>query len=198
MYSVKKIDKENVMSLKIGVIIGSTRPTRVGKTVTDWFYGQIKNTPDVQFDTIDLLEEDLPFLSEPESPASGKYEQEKTIAWSSKISSYDGFIFVTPEYNHGYPAPLKNAIDTLFHEWDKKPAAFVGYGGLGGGRAIEQLIPVVARVGMVPLATTTFNVLNVWTAIDENGNVKDESTMGNKDKLIENLIWWGNTLKAVR
>lgn len=186
------------MSIKIGIIIGSTRPTRVGKTVAEWFNSQIKDTPDTQFDIIDLLEEDLPFLSEPESPASGNYTQEKTKNWSAKISGYDGFIFVTPEYNHGYPAPLKNAIDTLFHEWDKKPAAFVGYGGLGGGRAIEQLIPVVARVGMVPLATSTFNVLNVWTAIDEDGNVKEESTMGNKEKLVENLVWWATTLKSAK
>jgi NAD(P)H-dependent FMN reductase len=183
------------MSVKIGIIIGSTRPTRVGKTVADWFHAQIKDTADVEFGMIDLLEEDLPFLSEPESPSTGNYTQEKTKNWSAKISGYDGFIFVTPEYNHAYPASLKNAIDTLFHEWDKKPAAFVGYGGLGGGRAIEQLIPVVARVGMVPLATTTFNVLNVWTAIDENGNVKQESTMGHPEKLVENLVWWARTLK---
>lgn len=183
------------MSVKIGIVIASTRPTRVGKKVADWFHSQIKDSQDVELEIIDLLEENLPFLSEPESPASGNYEQESTKKWSAKISGLDGFIFVTPEYNHAYPAPLKNAIDTLFHEWNKKPAAFVGYGGLGGGRAIEQLIPVVARVGMVPLATTTFNVLNVWTAFDENGNIKDENTMGNIEKLVENLVWWTNQLK---
>lgn len=183
------------MSVKIGIVIGSTRPTRVGKKVTDWFHSQIKDISGAEFEIIDLLAEDLPFLSEPESPASGNYQQQKTKDWSAKISSYDGFILVTPEYNHGYPAPLKNAIDMLFHEWSKKPVAFVGYGGLGGGRAIEQLIPVVARVGMVPLATTTFNVLNVWTAFDEDGNIKEENTMGNKEKLVENLVWWANQVK---
>lgn len=183
------------MSVKIGIVIASTRPTRVGKKVTDWFHSQIKDAADVEFEIIDLLEENLPFLSEPESPASGKYEQESTKKWSAKISVLDGFIFITPEYNHGYPAPLKNAIDTLFHEWNKKPAAFVGYGGLGGGRAIEQLIPVVARVGMVPLATTTFNVLNVWSAFDDAGNIKEENTMGNKEKLVESLVWWANQVK---
>lgn len=186
------------MSVKIGIIIGSTRPTRVGKTVTDWFYSQIKESPDVQFDIIDLLEEDLPFLSEPQSAVTGVYEQEKTKKWSQKIASYDGFIFVTSEYNHGYPAPLKNAIDTLFHEWSKKPVAFVGYGGLGGARAIEQLITVIARTGAAPLAAPTVNITNVWSAIDESGNVKPEHVTGDKDKLVENLVWWAKLLKPAR
>ncbi len=183
------------MSVKIGVIIGSTRPTRVGKTVTDWFVGQVKDTPDVELEVIDLAEENLPFLNEPQSPLTGVYEHERTKQWSEKIAGLDGFIIVTAEYNHGYPAPLKNAIDMLFHEWGNKPVAFVGYGGLGGGRAIEQLIPVVARVNMVPLAANTMNVLNVWTAIDDSGNVKPESVMGDKTQLMEKLVWWANLLR---
>ncbi len=186
------------MSVKIGVVIGSTRPTRVGKTVTEWFVSQVKDTPDVELEIIDLAEENLPFLNEPQSPLTGVYEHDITKKWSKKISDFDGFIFVTAEYNHGYPAPLKNAIDMLFHEWAKKPVAFVGYGGLGGGRAIEQLVPVVARVNMVPLAASTVNVLNVWTAIDESGNVKPESVMGDKTQLMDNLAWWSEGLKKLR
>jgi NAD(P)H-dependent FMN reductase len=186
------------MNLKIGIIIGSTRPTRAGKTITDWFYSQVKDTPDVKFDIIDLKTENLPFLSEPQSAVTGVYEQEKSRAWSKKIANYDGFVFVTSEYNHGYPAPLKNAIDTLFHEWSKKPVAFVGYGGLGGSRAIEQLIPVIARTGAVPLAAPTLNITNVWSAIDDAGNVKPENIMGDHEKLVENLIWWAKTLKPSR
>ncbi len=186
------------MNVKIGIIIGSTRPTRVGKTVTDWFYSQIKGASGVRFDIIDLKEEDLPLLSEPQSAVTGVYEQETTKKWSQKISDYDGFIFVTSEYNHGYPAPLKNAIDTLFHEWGKKPVAFVGYGGLGGGRAIEQLITVVARTGAVPLAAPTINITNVWSAIDESGNVRPDHVMGDKDKFVENLVWWAQILKTAR
>ena len=188
------------MQLKIGVIVSSTRPTRLGRKVTDWFMSQIKEMPDVQFEVLDLAEINLPVLSEPQSAMTGEYTQESSKQWSKRIASFDGFVWVTAEYNHGYPAPLKNAIDTLYHEWSKKPVAFVGYGGMGGVRSIEQLVQVAAELKAVPLSATssTVRILDVWNAVDENGNVKPEFIRGSVDGLVENLTWWARALKPAR
>jgi NAD(P)H-dependent FMN reductase len=188
------------MSLKIGVIVSTTRPTRVGRKVADWFMDQVKNVSDIEFDLIDLAEENLPFMDEPQSPSSGQYEHERTKQWSKKISGYDGYVYVTAEYNHGYPAPLKNAIDSLFHEWAKKPVALVGYGGMGGARAIEQLVNVIAQVNGVALSSTshTVRIIDVWSAFDEQGNMKPEFVKGHIDNLVKELKWWGEALKSAR
>lgn len=186
------------MSLKIGVIVSTTRPTRVGRKVADWFMDQVKNVSDIEFEIIDLKEIGLPFLSEPESPSSGHYTQEKVIAWSKKVNSLDGFVLVTAEYNNGYPAPLKNAIDTVYHEWDRKPVAFVGYGSYGATRAVEQLVNVVAKVGMVPLPKTFVGITHPWESIQEDGSVDEKFVNGNLNGLVENLKWWGEALKAAR
>jgi NAD(P)H-dependent FMN reductase len=186
------------MSLKIGVILGSTRPNRVGRKVADWFMKQVKDAPDFEFTLLDLAEINLPFLNEPKSPSQGDYQQEHTKKWSATIDALDGFVFVTAEYNHGIPAPLKNALDTVYHEWNRKPAAFVGYGGLGGARAIEQLVEVTARVGMAPLSIGTMNIMNVWAAFDDNGVPKPDHVDGNFTKFIDNLHWWTQALKTAR
>lgn len=188
------------MSLKIGVIVSTTRPTRVGRKIADWFMDQVKNTDGIEFDLIDLAEVKLPFLDEPESPLMGNYTTKSSKDWSERISGYDGYVFVTAEYNHGYPAPLKNAIDTLYHEWAKKPVAFVGYGGMGGARSIEQLTNVAAQVGMMPLSGTscTVRVIDVWSALDENDQPKPEFVKGNVEGLVTHLRWWGDALKVAR
>ena len=187
-----------VMSLKIAVIVSTTRPTRVGRKVADWFMDQVKNTDNVQFELIDLQELDLPFMSEPESASSGNYTQDKVIAWSKQANSFDGYIFVTAEYNNGYPAPLKNALDTIYHEWDRKPVAFVGYGTYGATRAVEQLVNVTAKMGMVPLPKTFVGVTHPWEAIHDDGTIDEKFVNGNIGGLIENLKWWGEALKAAR
>lgn len=186
------------MSLKIGVIVGSTRPTRVGRRVADWFMQQIANTPDMEFQLLDLAEINLPFLNEPKSPSMGDYVHAHTKKWAATIDALDGFILVTAEYNHGIPAPLKNALDTVYHEWARKPVAFVGYGGLGGARAIEQLIEVTARMEMAPISVNTVNIMNVWAAFDDKGNLKPDHVEGHPEKVLAKLAWWGNTLKAAR
>lgn len=186
------------MSLNIGVVVSTTRPTRVGRTVADWFVSKVSDKPVINFELIDLKELDLPFLSEPESPSTGKYTQEKVINWSKKVDELDGFVFVTAEYNNGIPAPLKNAIDTIYHEWDRKPVAFVGYGTYGATRAVEQLVDVTAKVGMMPLSKTFVSIIEHWHAVGEDGTVNEDYVKGNIDGLVENLKWWGETLKAAR
>lgn len=184
--------------VKIGVIVSTTRPNRKGRIVGDWLIGKIKNVEGAQFELIDLQEENLPFLDEPKSPADGEYEHEHTKKWSQKIAALDGYIFVTAEYNNGPPAPLKNAIDTLYAEWDKKPVAFVGYGGYGATRAVEQLVNTTAKIGMVPLPKTFVSIIKEWESISLDGKVDEQYVMGNLEKLIDNLLWWAKTLKAAR
>lgn len=187
------------MKLKIAVIIGSTRPNRAGHHVAKWFLEQVKDAENMQFDLIDLAEEKLPFLHEPEVPSTGNYQIESTKKWSEKIASYDGYVFVTPEYNHGYPATLKNAIDTIYSEWQKKPVAFVGYGVMGAVRSIEQLVQVTAQIGMVPIPYAAVNIIESYATVDEHGSIKPTAIKGSgTDKLVKELTWWAKLLKPAR
>jgi len=138
------------MSKKIAVIIGSTRPTRIGADIADWFVRNVSDTPNATFEIIDLKEINLPFLDEAKSPAAGVYEHEHTKQWKKLIDSYDGYVLVSAEYNAGYPAPLKNALDYLSAEWHDKPVAIVSYGWGGGASASAQLRQVVERLKMRP------------------------------------------------
>jgi len=133
-------------TLKIAVILGSTRPGRNGKAVADWVVAQARGRAGATYELVDLLDYPLPHLDEPLPPSMGQYAGEHTEAWSRKISAYDGFVFVTPEYNHSTSGVLKNAIDYLYAEWNNKAAAFVGYGTIGGARAIEHLRGISAEL----------------------------------------------------
>jgi NAD(P)H-dependent FMN reductase len=132
--------------LKIAVILGSTRPGRNGKAVADWVMAQSKGRAGASYELVDLIDYPLPHLDEPLPPSVGKYAGEHTEAWSRKVAAYDGFVFVTPEYNHSTSGVLKNAIDYLYAEWNNKAAAFVGYGTIGGARAIEHLRAISAEL----------------------------------------------------
>jgi NAD(P)H-dependent FMN reductase len=124
---------------RIGIIIGSTRPGRNGEAVAQWAFELASKRSDAQFELVDLADFSLPLLDEGMPPAMGQYSQPHTKAWSSKISSFDGFVFVTPEYNRSTSGALKNAIDFLYQEWTNKAAGFIGYGSNGGTRAVESL-----------------------------------------------------------
>jgi NAD(P)H-dependent FMN reductase len=128
-----------VSDLNIAIILGSTRPGRNGKAVADWVTDKAAARTAAQYELVDLADYPLPHMDEPIPPSAGQYVGEHTKAWAGKIGSYDGFIFVTPEYNHSTSGVLKNAIDYLYAEWNNKAAAFVSYGALGGARAIEHL-----------------------------------------------------------
>jgi NAD(P)H-dependent FMN reductase len=128
-----------VPELDIAIILGSTRPGRNGKPVADWITDKAGARTAARYELVDLADHPLPHLDEPMPPAVGQYAGDHTKAWAEKIGSYDGFIFVTPEYNHSTSGVLKNAIDYLHAEWNNKAAAFVSYGSLGGARAIEHL-----------------------------------------------------------
>jgi NAD(P)H-dependent FMN reductase len=139
------------------VVIASTRPTRVGMAVGRWFVDRATEHPAFDVDLVDLAELDLPFMDEPEHPRFARYVHDHTKRWSARVKAADAFVFVTPEYNHGYNAPLKNAIDFLHHEWEYKPVGFVSYGGVAAGtRAVQQLKPVVAVLRMTPLSDAVY------------------------------------------
>lgn len=153
--------------MKIGIIIGSTRPKRQGHIHAAWIKTFVEETGH-EARVLDLAEINLPFLNEPESPKKGNYQQEHTKRWAATVSGFDAFILVTPEYNHSYPAPLKNALDTLYAEWNHKPVGFVGYGVRGGARAIAHLRDVVAEIKMQ--ATSGEACLLVFDQQDDQGN----------------------------
>jgi len=132
--------------LRIAIIIGSTRPGRKAEAVAKWVYEIAQNRSDAEFELVDIKDFDLPLLDEPVSAIMGQYTHQHTKIWSAKIASFDAYVFVTPEYNHGTSGALKNAIDFLYHEWVNKAAGFVSYGGAAGARAVEQLRLVLAEV----------------------------------------------------
>ena len=133
-------------SVKIGIVVGSTRPGRHSRAVADWVLGQASGRSSASYEIVDLVDYSLPHFDEAMPPSFGQYEHDHTKARAETIGGYDGFIFVTPEYNHSTSGVLKNAIDFLYAEWNNKAAAFVAYGSLGGARAIEHLRGVCAEL----------------------------------------------------
>ena len=138
---------------RIGIILGSTRPGRNGEQVARWVLEQASQRTDATFELIDLLDYPLPHLDEALPPSMGQYQNQHTLDWAAKIASYDGFVIVTPEYNHGTSGVLKNAIDYLYAEWNNKAVGFVAYGAVGGARAIEHLRLVAGELKMADVRT---------------------------------------------
>jgi NAD(P)H-dependent FMN reductase len=135
--------------VKLLVIVGSTRPGRIGRPIADWFAGQAAEHGGFEVEVADLAEIALPLLDEAAHPATGEYAHQHTKDWSAKVAAADGFVFVMPEYNHSYNAALKNAIDYLNREWAYKPVGFLSYGGVSGGlRAVQAIKPVVSALRM--------------------------------------------------
>lgn len=174
---------------KIKIILGSVRTNRAGKAVADWVVKNInKNETAVNFELIDLININLPFMDEPVSPmASKNYVHEHTKKWSRIIDSSDGFIFITPEYNHGVSPVLKNAVDFLYQEWRDKPVALIGYGGSGARDSIRQLREILDFVGLKPLENQ-IGIGKIWEAFDENGNINAKLVRGDLNELVEKLI----------
>jgi NAD(P)H-dependent FMN reductase len=131
---------------KIAIILGSTRPGRNGEAVAKWVLDIAKQRSDAEYELVDLLDYNLPHLDEAMPPSMGQYSQPHTKKWAEKIGSFDGFVFVTPEYNHSTSGALKNAIDFLSAEWNNKAAGFVSYGAVGGARAVEHLRLVMGEL----------------------------------------------------
>ena len=139
-------ERPSVSDLKIGIIIGSTRPGRNGEQVARWVLENASERTAADYEIVDLLDYNLPHLDEAVPASMGMYANEHTKAWAAKIDSLDGFVFVTPEYNHSTSGALKNAIDFVYAEWNDKAAGFVSYGSAGGTRAVEHLRLIVGEL----------------------------------------------------
>jgi len=139
------------------IIVASTRPGRIGLPIGEWFQQQALEHGGFDVQWVDLAEWNLPFVDEPHHPRLRQYTRDHTRRWSALIESADAFVMVTPEYNHSFNAPLKNAIDYLIHEWAFKPVGFVSYGGLSGGtRAVQMLKPILSDLNMTPIVEAVY------------------------------------------
>jgi NAD(P)H-dependent FMN reductase len=185
--------------LNVKIIIGSTRPGRKGSLIAAWVYELAKENPSFQVSLLDLAAINLPFLDEPHHPMLRQYQHEHTKSWSREISEADAIILVTPEYNHGFPAPLKNALDYLYHEWSYKPVGFVSYGGIAGGtRAVQMLKQVVTAQKMVPI-TESVNIPFFTKFIDEQLQfVPDEAIKKSALLMLAELERWSASLEPMR
>jgi NAD(P)H-dependent FMN reductase len=138
---------------RIMIIVASVRPGRLGLPIANWVRSELDGQQSIEVDFVDLAELALPFMDEPNHPRLHQYEHDHTKAWSARVEAADGFVFVTPEYNHGYAPALKNALDFLSREWFRKPISFVSYGGVSAGtRGVVLLEPTLVNLGMVVTA----------------------------------------------
>lgn len=183
--------------LKIGIILGSTRPNRKSPDVARWVLGIASKRGDADYELIDIKDFELPLLDEPMPPSMGQYQHSHTKRWAEKIASLDAFVFVSPEYNHGIPAALKNAIDFLFAEWKNKAAGFVSYGSAGGSRAVEHLRLVLAEVHVATVRAQV--LLSLMTDFE---NFKTFKPHSHHEKavgtVLDQVVAWGGALKQLR
>lgn len=181
------------------IIIASTRPGRKGPAIAAWIIQKASDLKDFKVEVLDLAEINLPLMNEPEHPRLKKYQHQHTKDWSAKIDSADAFIMVTPEYNYGFIAPLKNAIDYLSLEWNYKPVAFVSYGGLAGGtRSVQMLKQIVTSLKMMPLLESV-NIAFFMKYLGEKGNFNaDETLEKSADVMLSELLRWTKGMKAIR
>jgi NAD(P)H-dependent FMN reductase len=182
---------------RIAIILGSTRPGRNGEAVAHWAHAHAAKRADATYELVDLAEQNLPLLDEPVPPSMGKYTKPHTKNWAARIATYDGFVFVTAEYNHGIPGALKNAIDFIYGEWNNKAAAFVSYGSAGGTRAVEQLRLVMAEL---QVATVRAQVaLSLFTDFENFSKFtpRPQHTQS-LDTMLDQLVAWSNALAPLR
>jgi NAD(P)H-dependent FMN reductase len=182
---------------KIGIIISTTRPGRFADIPTNWLFNIAKLRTDAEFEIVDLRDYPMPFFEEKAPPHQAPPQNEVALRWGKKIASLDGYIFVTAEYNHGIPAVLKNAVDYLFSEIQRKPAAFLGYGGTGAARAVAQLAQILnaatlkhsVHIGMVEM----IGMLREGKSITDYPYLDDFAK-----RMLDEIVWWANALKQGR
>lgn len=182
--------------INIAIILGSTRPGRNGEAVAQWVHEHASKRKDANFELIDLLAFEFPFLDEEIPPSQGKYSKPHTKLWANKIAGFDAFIFVTPEYNHSTSAALKNALDLIYAEWNNKAAGFVSYGSMGGARAVEHLRTIMAELQIADVRAQV--MFSLHTDFEDYKIFKPaahhEKTL---NEMIDQVIKWGTALKAL-
>ena len=188
----------NDAPVRLAVILGSTRDGRFGDKVAGWFVQSLEPRSDFDVDFIDLREAALPATQSGAHPKSGRYG-DATRSFAERIAAADAYVFVTPEYNHGYPAALKLAIDSVYAEWGAKPASFVSYGGLSGGvRAVEQLRQVLVELHVVPVRDAVALPM-AWQLVGGDGDLVDNELLaGSVKTMLDTLRWWALALRDAR
>jgi NAD(P)H-dependent FMN reductase len=185
---------------RIGIIIGSTREGRFGERPAHWIHEIARQRTDLDFELIDLRDYPLPFFNEPMSPAWAPVKNEAAQRWGDKLAAFDGLIVVTPEYNHGPSAVLKNALDYAYQEFVRKPIGFVGYGGVGAARAVEQLRLIAVELQMTPVRNAVHlgmvEFLGIW---QQGKSFEDFPHLEQAAKvMLDDIAWWARALKTAR
>jgi NAD(P)H-dependent FMN reductase len=188
--------------LKVGMIVGSTRPNRFADIPAKWLVEGASARRDLQLTMLDLRDHRLPFFNEPAPPSytGGVYTAPEAEAWRKRIGEFDAFVATVAEYNHGPTAVLKNAFDSASLEWQRKPIAFVGYGGVGAARAIETLRGVVIELQMVPIRHEVNIAMEPYLGIVQKGRSLNDYDylVQSREVMFDQLVWWGEALKAAR
>lgn len=183
--------------LKIGIITGTTRPGRNNIAVANWVKEIADQRKDVSFELVDILDYELPLLDEAIPASMGQYMNDHTKKWASKVAELDGFVFVTPEYNHSFSPSLKNALDYVYAEWNNKAAGFVSYGSTGGVRAVEQLRQIMAELQVADVRAQV--ILSLFTDFENFSVFKpDARHENNVNAMLDQLIAWSGALKTLR
>ena len=182
---------------RIGIILGSTRPNRNGEQVAKWVYETATLRSDADFELVDLRDYPLPHLDEPLPPSMGQYQNDHTKEWSDKIASFDGFVIVTPEYNHSTSGVLKNAIDYLYAEWNNTAVGFVSYGAVGGARAAEQLRLISGELQMADVRQQV--ALSLLTDFENYSVFKPSAYhVAALNTLLDQVVAWSSALAPLR
>src|SRR3989338_1132182 len=188
--------------INLKVILGSTRPKRFSERPGRWMHDEAKKRSNLAVEILDLRDYEMPFFNEPVSPSYKEkpYEHEAVVRWTAKIAEADAFIVIAPEYNHGYPSVLKNALDYAYQEWNNKPVAFVAYGSALGARSVEQLRAVAIELQMAPIRNAIHMPFDVVMAAAK-GTPDAEIFAPYAERaggLLDQLIWWARALKEAR
>ena len=183
--------------LKIGIILGSTRPGRNGKAVAEWVLEHANKRGDAQYELVDVQDYNLPLLDEAMPAAYGQYEKAHTKKWAEKIAGLDGFVFVAAEYNHAMAGALKNAIDFIYGEWNNKAAGIVSYGSAGGARAVEHLRQIAAELQLADVRAQV--MLSLFTDFDNFSAFKpDPRKADDLTAMLDQVNAWSKAMKTLR
>ncbi len=190
------------MSLHIKIILASVRQGRFGDKPAEWITTIAREKEELSVELLDLRDYSLPIFQEAVSPMriEGEYGTPEINRWAEKIAEADGFVVVTPEYNHGYPSSLKNNIDYLYKEWNDKPVCFVGYGSTGGARVIQQLRQVSTELQMAPIRNSV-HIMSPWFLTETDGTLKAGALdvyVKSAESMLAQLTWWADALKKAR
>lgn len=185
--------------MKLKIITSTTREGRKGRYIADWITKLAAENGGFDVELLDLAEINLPFMDEPHHPRLQQYQHQHTKQWSETINGADAFIIVLAEYNFGFPAPIKNALDFLFKEWQHKPVAFISYGGMSGGiRSAQMLKQVVTTLSMMPLTESVAIPMFAKFINEQNQFVPDEAVEKSAHNVLRELSRWSMALKTLR